>query len=115
MSVERDMSDAYFGLAYHGFDARTLTRRIRTGCSGTWHANWLPVGYMQEPCTLEGVRLRYYSGDMTVLDLPDFQQSRFGGEPVRGWTEAGVLAAMLLVLFLIPLMLGVRVFSVLLG
>jgi len=115
VSVERDLSDAYFGLAYHGFDARTLTRRIRAGCSITWHANWLPVGNMQEPCALEGIRLRYYSGDMTVLDLPDFQQSRFGGEPVRGWTEAGVLAAMLLVLFLIPLVLGVRVFSMLLG
>ncbi|MCK5712628.1 MAG: hypothetical protein KAI25_07930, partial [Hyphomicrobiaceae bacterium] len=75
----------------------------------------LPMGNMQASCTLEGVRLRYYSGDMRVLDLPDFQQRRFGGDPVRGWTEAGVVAAMLSVLVLIPLVLGVRVFSMLLG
>ena len=115
VNVERDVSDAYFGIAYHGFDARALTRRIRAACSDNWPTNWLPMGNMQASCTLEGVRLRYYSGDMTVLDLPDFQQRRFGSEPVRGWTEAGIVAAMLSVLVLIPLVLGVRVFSMLLG
>jgi len=115
VNVERDVSDAYFGIAYHGFDARTLTRRIRAACNDDWPTNWLPMGNMQAGCTLEGVRLRYYSGDIRVLDLPDFQQLRFGGDPVRGWAEAGVVAAMLSVLVLIPLVLGVRVFSMLLG
>ena len=115
LNVERDASDAYFGMASHGFDARTLTRRIRAACSSTWPQGLWPMGDMQASCTMEGVRMRYYSGDVTVFDLPDFQQRRFGSEPLRGWTEAGVVAAMLSVLVLIPLMLGVRVFSMLLG
>ena len=115
LNVERDASDAYFGIASHGFDARTLTRRVRAVCSSTWPPGLWPMGNVQASCTLEGVRLRYYSGDVTVFDLPDFQQRRFGSEPVRGWTEAGVVAAMLSVLVLIPLVLGVRVFGMLLG
>ncbi len=114
-NVERDASYAYFGIASHGFDARTLTRRIRAECSDTWFPDWWPMGNMQASCTLEGVRLRYYPGDVGVFDLPDFQQRRFGSEPVRGWTEAGVVAALLSVLVLIPLVLGVRVFTMLLG
>jgi hypothetical protein len=113
--VERDVSDAYLGLASHGFDARTLTRRIRATCASTWPPEWLPVNSMETPCTLEGVRLRYYSGDMSVFDLPDFPQQKFGGEPLRGWTEAGVVALVLSLLALVPLVLGVRVFGVFLG
>ncbi len=114
-SVERDASDAYLGIATHGFDERTLTRRIHATCGGTWPAGWWPMGNMQASCTLEGVRLRYYPGDMAVFDLPEFRQQRFGSQPLRGWTEAGVVAAMLSVLVLIPVALGVRVFGVLLG
>ncbi|NIM48218.1 MAG: hypothetical protein GTO22_03000, partial [Gemmatimonadales bacterium] len=105
----------YLGLASHGFDARTLTRRIRAACGDTGPPDWLPLGNMQAPCTLEGVRLRYYSGDLTVFDLPDFSQRRFGAEPLRDWTEAGVVAAVLSVLVLIPVVLGVRVFGMFVG
>jgi hypothetical protein len=114
-SVERDVSDAYLGIATHGFDERTLTRRIRAACGGTWLAAWWPMGDIHASCTLEGVRLRYYPGDVAVLDLPDYRQRRFGGEPLRGWTEAGIVAAMLSVLILTPLVLGIRVFGVFLG
>jgi hypothetical protein len=114
-TVVRDVSDAYLGIATHGFDERTLTRRIRAACGGAWPTGWWPIGNMQTRCTLEGVRLRYYPGDVAVLDLPDFRQRRFGGEPLRGWTEAGVVAAMLSVLILIPVIFGVRLFGVLLG
>jgi hypothetical protein len=115
LKVERDASDAHLGIAPPGFDPRTLTRRIRAACSDTWPPDWWPMGNVQASCTLEGVRLRYYTGDLAVLDLPDFQPRRFGREPVRGWTEAGVAAAMLSVLVLIPFVLGLRVFGVLLG
>jgi hypothetical protein len=115
LKVERDASDAYLSIAPPGFDPRALTRQIRPTCGDSWPPNWWPMGNMQENCTLEGVRLRYYTGDLAVLDLPDFQPRQFGSEPVRGWTEAGVGAAMLSVLVLIPLVLGVRVFRMFLG
>jgi hypothetical protein len=113
--VEHDVSDAYLGLASHGFDARPLTRQVRAACASAWPPPWLPVGDMQSPCTLEGVRLRYYSGDMSVFDLPDFPQQKFGDEPLRDWTEVGAAALVLSLLALVPLVLGVRAFGVFLG
>lgn len=115
VGVERDVSDAYLGLTSHGFDARALTRRIRASCGSTWPPHWLPVGTMERPCTLEGVRLRYYSGDLSVFDLPDFPQRRFGGEPPWDWIEAGVVAAVLSLLVLLVVTMGVRAFGVIVG
>ena len=115
LHLRRDASDAFLALASHRFDDRALTRRIRTGCAGTGLSAWWPVRDMQSPCTLEQVRLRYYPGSVTLLDLPDFPQQRFGSDPLRGWTEAGVVAAVLSALVLIPVILGVRLFGLILG
>jgi hypothetical protein len=52
---------------------------------------------------------------LSVLDLPDYPQRQFGSDPVRGWAEAGAAAAVLSVLFVIPVVLGVRLFGMLLG
>jgi hypothetical protein len=113
--VVRDASEAYLGVPTHRFDHRALTREIRAGCGGIGLPQWWPMGDMEARCTLEGVRLRYYSGDLSVLDLPDYPQRQFGSDPVRGWAEAGAVAAVLSVLFVIPVVLGVRLFGMLLG
>ncbi len=111
LSFQRDVSDAFFVVPPHRFDDRTLTREIRAGCGDTW---W-PTRNMDTPCTMEGVRLRYYPGDLTLFDLPDFPRLRFGSCPVRGWTEAAVVAALLSVLALFSVALGVRSFVLILG
>ncbi len=67
------------------------------------------------PCTMEEVRLRYYPGDETLLDLPDFPPRRSLRDPVRGWAEAGVVAVVLAVLLLVPVVIGVRLFVLILG
>jgi hypothetical protein len=69
---------------------------------------------METPCTKEEVRLRYYPGDATLLDLPDFPQRSSMRDPVR-WAEAGVVAAVLSVLLLVPVVVGVRLFRLILG
>ncbi|NIM47736.1 MAG: hypothetical protein GTN78_07040 [Gemmatimonadales bacterium] len=52
---------------------------------------------------------------MTVLDLADFPQQRFGAAPLPDWTEVGIVAAVLAALSLIPVMLGIRVLGMFVG
>jgi hypothetical protein len=113
--VERDAGEAYLNVASLRFDPRSLTRRIRAGCAAPWPPQWWPMGDMEARCTLEGIRLRYYPRDVNVLDLPGFPPRRFASDPVRGWTETGVAAAVLSLLVFVPLALGVRVFGMVLG
>jgi hypothetical protein len=64
---------------------------------------------------MEQVRLRYYPGDESLLDLPDFPSRRSVDDQVRAWAEAGVVAAVLAVLLLVPVVIGVRVFVLIVG
>ncbi|MCH7684622.1 MAG: hypothetical protein IIB35_13060 [Gemmatimonadetes bacterium] len=64
---------------------------------------------------MQEVRLRYYPGGAPLLDLPDFPQRRSLRDPVRGWAEAGVVAVVLSVLLLVPVVVGIRVFGLILG
>lgn len=112
LNVRFDVTDR--GMLPLRFDDRALTRQIRAGCAGTG-PTWWPTSDMEAPCTLDKVRLRYYPGDMALFDLPDFPQQRFGTDPVRGWTEAGVVAVSLSMLLLISMILGVRLFVLIVG
>jgi hypothetical protein len=114
LRIKRDASDAFLDMR-HPFDDRALTQQVRAECTGSTGSLWPPNEHMETPCTLQGVRLRYYPGDMTFFDLPDFPRRRFGSDPVTGWTEAGLVAGALSALAIIPLLFGVRLFALLLG
>jgi hypothetical protein len=69
---------------------------------------------MTTPCTMAGVQVRYYPLDETLFDLPDFPPGVMRNS-VQGWAEAGVAAAVLLVLLLVSVVMGVPPFVLLLG
>ena len=116
LRVQHDVSDAFLNMVPLFFDDRELTRQIRAKCAvGDQPSAWWPGRDMETPCTIEEVRLRYYPGGATLLDLPDFPQRRSLRDPVRSWGEAGVVAVVLSVLLLVPVVLGVRLFGLILG
>ena len=115
LRVKHDVSDAFLNMVPLRFGGRAFTRNIRAECAaGDQPPAWWPGRGMQTPCTKEEVRLRYYPGDATLLDLPDFPQRSSMRDPVR-WAEAGVVAAVLSVLLLVPVAVGVRLFRLILG
>lgn len=112
LHVQHDVSDAFLNMVPLRFDDREFIRQIRTKCAaGDQPPAWWSGRNMETPCTLKEVRLRYYPGDATLFDLPDFPQRRFGS--VLGWAKAGVVAVVLSVLLLVPVVVGVPVFSLL--
>ncbi len=116
LHVQHDISDAFLNMVPLRFDDREFTRQIRAKCAvGDQPPAWWPGRDMETPCTMEEVRLRYYSGDATLLDLPDFPQRRSLRDPVQVWAEAGVVAVVLSVLLLVPVVLGVGLFDLILG
>jgi hypothetical protein len=116
LRVQHDVSETFLAMAPLRFDDREFTRQIRAECAvGDPPPSWWPPGAMTRPCTMEGVRLRYYPRDEVLFDLPDFPPRRAMGDPVRGWTEAGVAAAVLCVLLLVSVVMGAPPFVVLLG
>lgn len=116
LHVQHDVSDTFPNMVPLRFDGREFTRQIRAKCAvGDRSPAWWPGRDMETPCTMKEVRLRYYPGDATLLDLPDFPQRRSLRDPVRGWAEAGVVAAVLSVLLLVPVVLGVGLFDLILG
>ncbi len=116
LHVQHDVSDAFLNTAPLFFDEREFTRQIRARCAaGDQPPAWWPGRDMEARCTMEEVRLRYYPGGTPLLDLPDFPQRRSLRDPVRGWAEAGLVAAVLSVLLLVPVVLGVRLFGLILG
>jgi hypothetical protein len=116
LRVQHDVSDAFLNMVPLYFDDREFTRRIRAKCAaGDQPPAWWPGRDMETPCTMEEVRLRYYPGGATLLDLPDFPQRRSLRDPVRSWGEAGVVAVVLSGLLLVPVVLGVRLFGLILG
>ena len=114
LQLDRDASDAFLAIP-HRFDDRALVRHVRNGCSGGDLPAWLPPGNMDTRCTVQGVKLRYYPGNVTFFDLPDFPRERFGSQPALAWTEVGVVAALLSILAFIPVAFGVRAFAMLVG
>ncbi len=114
LRFKRDASDAFLDMP-HRFDDHALTRQVRAGCEGSARRVSWPGQEMETPCSQQGIRLRYYPGDMTFFDLPDFPRHRFGSDPLRNWTEAGLVAGALTVLTLASLAFGFRVFVLLLG
>jgi hypothetical protein len=108
VQVDRDASDAFLKVP-HRFDDRALAREMHAACTGL--PAWLPPKDMDRPCTMRGVRLRYYPGNMTLFDLPDFPRQRLGGDVFKGWSEAAVVAIVLSLLAMIPLSVGVRLFD----
>jgi hypothetical protein len=116
LRVQHDVSDAFLNMVPLFFDDREFTRQIRAKCAvGDQPQAWWPGRSMETPCTMDEVRVRYYPGGATLLDLPDFPQRRSLRDPVRGWTEAGVVAVVLSVLLLVPVVLGVGLFGLILG
>jgi len=112
--VTRDASDAFLAIPSR-FDDRALARHVRAACAdGPGRPPWWPMAD-EETCTQDGVRLRYYPSDMMVFDLPEFPRQAFGSDPVRDWTEVGLVAGALSALTLLPLLFGLQVFTVLLG
>ncbi len=111
--VTRDASDAFLAIPSR-FDERALVRHVRAACVDAARPSWWPM-VDEAPCTREGVRLRYYASDMMVFDLPEFPRQAFGSDPLRDWTEAGLVAGALSALTLIPLVFGLQVFALLLG
>jgi hypothetical protein len=114
LRIKRHASDAFLDIP-HPFDDRALTRQARAECAGTAGSVWPTIRNMETPCTLHGVRVRYYPADMTSFDLPDFPRRRFGSNPVTGWTEAGLVAGVLSALLFIPLVFGARLFALFVG
>ncbi|NIM49150.1 MAG: hypothetical protein GTN78_09135 [Gemmatimonadales bacterium] len=116
LHVQHDVSEAFLGMVPLRFDDREFTRQIRAECAvGDQPPSWWPRRDMKTPCTMKEVRLRYYPGDEALFDLPDFPPRRALRDPVRGWTEAGVVAAVLSLLLLVSVVLGVRLFVLILG
>jgi hypothetical protein len=106
VQVERDASDAFLRVP-HRFDDRALTQHVRSACPNAKE--------METRCTADSVRLRYYPGDISFFDLPDFPRHRFGTDPLQGWAEAGIVATLLSALIFVPVLFGVRVFALLLA
>ena len=116
LHVQHDVSDAFLDMLPLHFDDREFTRQIRAECAiGDQPPAWWPGRNMETPCTMKEVRVRYYPGGATLLDLPDFPQRGSLRDPVRGWTEAGVVAVVLSVLLLVPVVLGIGLFGLILG
>ena len=116
LHVQHDVSDAFPNMVPLRFDGREFTRQIRAKCAvGDQPPAWWPGRNMETPCTMEEVRLRYYPGDATLLDLPDFLQRRSLHDPVRRWAEAGVVAVGLSVLLLVPVVLAAGLPGLILG
>ncbi len=116
LHVQHDVSDAFLNMVPLYFDDREFTRQIRAKCAvGDQPPTWWPGRDMETPCTMHEVRVRYYPGGATLLDLPDFPQRRSLRNPVRSWGEAGVVAVVLSVLLLVPVVFGVRLFVLILG
>ena len=115
LHVQHDVSDAFLNMVPLHFDDRELTLQIRAKCTvDDQRPTWWPGKDMKTPCTMEEVRLRYYPGDETLLDLPDFPSRRSLRNPVR-WAEAGVVAVVLSVLLLVPVAIGLRLFVLIRG
>ncbi len=116
LHVQHDVSDAFLNMAPLFFDDREFTRQIRAKCAaGDQPPAWLPGRDMETPCTMDEVQVRYYPGGAALLDLPEFPQRRSLRDPVQSWGEAGVVAVVLSVLLLVPVVLGVRLFGLILG
>jgi hypothetical protein len=116
LHVQNDVSEAFLDMDPLRFDGREFTRQIRAGCAlGDQPPSWWTRRDMKTPCTMEEVRLRYYPRDEVLLDLPDFPPPRALRDPVRGWTEAGVVAAALTVLLLVSVVTGLPLFVAILG
>ncbi len=116
LHVEHDISDVFLNVVPLSFDDREFTQQIRGKCTvDDQPPAWWPGRDMKTPCTMEEVRLRYYPGDETLLDLPDFPSRGSVRDPGPEWAEAGVVAVVLSVLLLVPVVLGVRLFALILG
>lgn len=116
LHVQRDASDAFHEAVPLYFDDRAFTRHLRAECKDqSQFPEWWPNQQLETACTVDGVRVRYYPGDESLLELPDFPRERFPSDPVQAWTEAGVAAAVLATLILVPVVLGIRLFVVILG
>ncbi len=116
LHVQQDVSDVFLKMVPLYFDDREFTQQIRAKCAvDDQLPAWWPGRDMKTPCTMEEVRLRYYPGDEALLDLPDFPLKRSVRDQVPEWTEAGVVAAVLAVLLLVPVVIGVRLFVLILG
>lgn len=113
--VQRDASDAFLAIRPPRFDDRALAEHVRAGCVGTWPVRWWKLKGSGTSCTTGGIRLRYYPGDLSLFDLPDYPRHRLGSDPIRGWSEAGAVAAILSPLFLLPVLLGAGMFAMLSG
>jgi hypothetical protein len=116
LHVQNDVSEMFLDMDPLRFDSREFTRQIRAGCAvGDQPPSWWTRRDMKTPCTMEEVRLRYYPRDEVLLDLPDFPPLRAHRNPVRGWTEAGVIAAVLTGLLAVSVVVAVPVFVSVLG
>ena len=116
LHVQHDVSEVFLKMIPLRFDGREFTLQIRAQCAvDDQPPSWWLGRDMKTPCTMEGVRLRYYPGDEALLDLPDFPPRRLARDPARRWAEAGVVATVLSVLLLVPVSIGVRLFVLILG
>jgi hypothetical protein len=116
LNVQHDVSDVFLAMDPLRFDHREFTRQIRAECAvGDQPPSWWPSRDMKTPCTMAEVRLRYYPRDEALLDLPDFPPRRALRDPVRGWTEAGVVAGVLSVLLLVSVVMGAPLFVLIRG
>jgi hypothetical protein len=108
-------SDAFLAIRPPRFDEHAFTQQIRAACPNGGSARWWRLNNASQGCTLNAVRMRYFPGDMTVFDLPDYPRIPFRGDPIAQWTETGVAATALSFLFLIPLAIGARLLTALWG
>lgn len=115
IEVETDASDAFVDVPRPRFDEWSMLHYIRnSGCEGAGDGAGAGSA-IEDPCSVAGVQVRYYPGDITMFELPDFPRRSFTERPPGDWAEAGIAAAILTVLLLVPLWLGVRSFALLRG